>query len=195
MKKRISLIMGGEHGMNEYGTFSKEVSELLNVNSNTLRRWSIELEKQGYVFERNEKEQRIYYKRDIFALRQLQKMISEKISMVNACTKIASQYINNKELEQTLDVQQQESVQIAVSKEELQSLIEQAIEKEREAMFQAFERKMNDVIERRDRQVTLAMQNTMEEKQKEIAATTENPKKKRWWEKLFSNEKEPPTKQ
>lgn len=187
--------MGGEHGMNEYGTFSKEVSELLNVNSNTLRRWSIELEKQGYVFERNEKEQRIYYKRDIFALRQLQKMISEKISMVNACTKIASQYINNKELEQTLDVQQQESVQIAVSKEELQSLIEQAIEKEREAMFQAFERKMNDVIERRDRQVTLAMQNTMEEKQKEIAATTENPKKKRWWEKLFSNEKEPPTKQ
>ena len=153
----------------------------------TLRRWSIELEKQGYAFERNEKEQRIYYKRDIVALRQLQKMISEKVSMVNACTKIASKYINNKELEQTLDVHQQKNVQIAVSKEELQSMIEQAIEKEREVMFKAFEAKMNDVVEKRDRILTQQLNRSLEERRLEIAAAQEEKEtKKPWWSKLFS---------
>ncbi|WP_445505864.1 MerR family transcriptional regulator [Niallia sp. 03091] len=173
--------------MNEYGSFSKEVSELLNINANTLRRWSIELEKQGYVFERNEKEQRIYYKRDIVALRQLQKMISEKVPMVNACTKIASKYINNKELEQTLDVHQQKGVQIAISKEELQSMIEQAIEKERESMFKAFEAKLNDVVEKRDRILTQQLNRSMEERRLEIAAAQEEKEaKKSWWGKIFS---------
>lgn len=54
-------------------------------------------------------------------------------------------------------------------------------------MFQAFERKMNDTIEVRDRQLTLAMKNTFEEKQNELAASLESTQKKKWWwNKLFS---------
>ncbi|ARW07048.1 hypothetical protein [Bacillus atrophaeus] len=98
--------------------------------------------------------------------------------MVNACTKIASKYINNKELEQTLDVHQQKGVQIAISKEELQSMIEQAIEKEREAMFKAFEAKLNDVVEKSDRILTQQLNRSMEERRLEIAAAQEEKEAK-----------------
>ena len=190
--------MRGDHGMNEYGSYSKEVAELLDLNPNTLRRWSIELEKEGYVFERNDKDQRIYYKRDILSLRHLQKLSSERMPISNACKKVAGEYIKARELEQTLGVQEKEgpnevenSVQVTLSKEELQSLIEdsveRAVEKEREAMFKAFESKMNDVIENRDRHLVHQLNQSMEQKQLEIAAVKEEAdKKKGFWSWIFN---------
>ena len=44
---------------NHFGYFAKDVASELEITTSTLRRWSIELEKAGYSFERNEKEQRI----------------------------------------------------------------------------------------------------------------------------------------
>lgn len=175
--------------MNDYGLFSKEVSEVLEINVNTLRRWSIELEKQGYTFERNNKDQRIYYKRDVNAFKQLQYLIGQKVSIVNASKQVASQHINKKELEQTLSVHEEKSVQVTLSKEELQTIIEQsverAIEKEREAMFKAFETKINNVIEQRDRQLVHELNQSMEQKRLEVAASQEEEKKKGFWSRLF----------
>lgn len=179
--------------MNEYGSFSKEIAELLEINTNTLRRWSIELEKQGYIFERNEKDQRIYYKHDIIALKKVQHLISERTPASNAFTKVASEFINKKELEQTLSVHDKKGengVHITLSKNDLGALIEQsverAIEKEREAMFKAFETKMNDVIEQRDRQLIKQLNHSMEQKRLEIAAAKEEEKKKKgFWARLL----------
>lgn len=56
----------GEKHMNDsksFGYFSKDVALELKITTSSLRRWSFELEKLGYNFERNEKEQRIYYER------------------------------------------------------------------------------------------------------------------------------------
>ena len=58
---------------NEFGYFSKDVAIELEITTSTLRRWSIELEKEGYSFHRNEKDQRIYYERDFKAFRELKK--------------------------------------------------------------------------------------------------------------------------
>ena len=63
----------GVIGMAEYGMFAKELALNLDINTNTLRRWAIELEEQGYEFSRNDKNQRIYYQRDILALSDFQK--------------------------------------------------------------------------------------------------------------------------
>ena len=63
--------------MTEYGMFAKELSLNLDINTNTLRRWAIELEEQGYEFSRNDKNQRIYYERDILALSDFQKIIDK----------------------------------------------------------------------------------------------------------------------
>lgn len=182
--------------MDEFGSYAREVAALLDINTNTLRRWAIELEKEGYIFERNDKDQRIYYKRDILALKYLKQLSSEKGPISNAFKKVADQHTRNRTLEETLGVhgnqgnnQGQNSVQISITKEELQSLIEQsvekAVEKEREAMFKAFEAKMDSVIESRDRHLVQQLNQSLEQKKLEIASAAEE-EKKGFWAKLFN---------
>jgi len=59
-----------------------------------------------------------------------------------------------------------------------------AMEEERENMLKAFEYKMNDVVEKRDRILTMQLQQSLEEKRLEIAAAKEEDVKP-WWKKLF----------
>ncbi|WP_343310584.1 hypothetical protein AAHT65_17350 [Bacillus atrophaeus] len=58
-------------------------------------------------------------------------------------------------------------------------MIEQAIEKEREAMFKAFEAKLNDVVEKSDRILTQQLNRSMEERRLEIAAAQEEKEAKK----------------
>ena len=181
---------------NEYGTLSKEVAIHLNINPNTLRRWSLELEKYEYIFERNNKDQRIYYERDIQALSELKIILDSGQSMENATKLIATKHKERKNAEKTLSVivnNEENDEKIALSKRELKSMIEsaveqtvmKAIEQEREAMFKAFELKMSDTIERRDRVLMQSINQTMEEKRLEIAAAQEEEKKKGFFARLF----------
>lgn len=181
---------------NEYGTLSKEVAIHLNINPNTLRRWSLELEKHDYIFERNNKDQRIYYERDIQALSELKIILDNGQSMENATKLIATKNKERKNAEKTLSVivnNEENDEKIALSKRELKSMIESAVEQtvmkaielEREAMFKAFELKMSDTIERRDRALMQSINQTMEEKRLEIAATQEEEKKKGFFARLF----------
>lgn len=76
---------------------------------------------------------------------------------------------------------------IRLSKRELQEIVKEAIEEEREMMFKAFEAKMNDVVEKRDRILTQQLNRSMEERRLEIAVTQEEKEeRKSWWNKLFS---------
>lgn len=64
--------------MNEFGIFSKEVATSLDISTSNLRKWSLLLEESGYVFERNKKNQRIYYNRDVNALSQMKIFMEKK---------------------------------------------------------------------------------------------------------------------
>lgn len=75
---------------------------------------------------------------------------------------------------------------IRLSKHELQEIVKEAIEEEREMMFKAVEVKINDIVEKRDRTLTQQLNQSMEERRLEIAATLEEKNKKSWWSKLFS---------
>ncbi|MDR4974605.1 hypothetical protein [Bacillus toyonensis] len=48
---------------------------------------------------------------------------------------------------------------VRVSKRELQKIVKEAIEEEREVMFKAFETKMNDAVEKRDQKIAFATLN------------------------------------
>ncbi|OSX89557.1 hypothetical protein BTJ45_04863 [Bacillus mycoides] len=61
---------------NEYGVFSSQVGEMLDINPNTLRTWCLELEKFDYNFERNKRSQRIYYTQDIEVLREMKNLMN-----------------------------------------------------------------------------------------------------------------------
>lgn len=74
----------------EFGYFSKDVALELEITTSTLRRWSIALEKSGYIFERNEKDQRVYYQRDYKALKELKLLLSKAMPFDNAIKVVAA---------------------------------------------------------------------------------------------------------
>ncbi|MEB6551126.1 DNA-binding protein [Heyndrickxia sporothermodurans] len=170
---------------NQFGYFAKDVAAELEITTSTLRRWSIELEKAGYIFERNKKEQRIYYERDFKAFRELKKLLTNSVAFVDAIKAVVSMDLEDKNASITPSVHKEE---LRLSKSELEELIhrtvKKAIEEEREAMFRAFETKMNDVVEKRDRLITQQLNRSLEERRLEIAAAQEQ--KKSWWKRLFS---------
>ncbi|MEF3225947.1 MerR family transcriptional regulator, partial [Campylobacter jejuni] len=84
-----------------FGYFAKDVASDLEVTTSTLRRWSIELEKLGYQFERNDKEQRIYYERDFKAFRELKKLLSNSVPFVDAIKAVVSMDLENKNASKT----------------------------------------------------------------------------------------------
>lgn len=54
----------------------REMAVILDIGDSTLRKWCIALEKNGYIFIRNEQNSRIYVERDIVVLRHFQNLLS-----------------------------------------------------------------------------------------------------------------------
>ncbi|MCM3308857.1 DNA-binding protein [Priestia megaterium] len=114
----------------EYGYFAKDMAANLEVTTSTLRRWSIRLEKAGYKFERNEKDQRIYYERDFKAFRELKKLISNNVVLVDAIVSMDVEVLN---ASQTPSVYREET---RLTKQFFEELLDKKINK---AIQQAFE--------------------------------------------------------
>jgi DNA-binding transcriptional MerR regulator len=159
---------------NSFGYFSKDVALHLEITTSTLRRWSIELEKTGYMFERNEKEQRIYYERDYKAFRELKKLLATSVSFTDAINAIAAMNLNNKNAQKTPNVYDE---YIRLSKRELQDLIQkavqQAITNERDLLLEKMEQKINDTLEQRDLILVNTIKISLEQRQLEMAAAKE----------------------
>ncbi|WP_377863610.1 MerR family transcriptional regulator [Bacillus sp. R86525] len=98
----------------EYGYFAQEVAKKLDINTNTLRRWSIELEKMEYIFERNERNQRIYYENDIDILKQMKEYLNQNWKLEEA----ASRSMENTEenAQKTDSVHEENEVQVTLRK-------------------------------------------------------------------------------
>lgn len=177
--------------MNEYGFFSKDVALKLDINPSTLRQWCLAMEKEGYEFHRNDKDQRIYYERDINLLFELKNLIDKTRNRDDAIKQVVSRQKSVDNAEKMLGVIEKEHDNITVSKSDLEELIqksvEKAIEKEREAMFKVFEIKLNDTIEQRDRKLMESLRESQEERKVllQIAAAQEEEKKKGFFARLF----------
>ena len=178
--------------MNEYGFFSKDVALKLDINASTLRQWCLAMEKEGYEFHRNDKEQRIYYERDINLLFELKNLIEKTRNRDDAIKTVVSRQKMVDNTEKMLSVNENKHDNITVSKSDLEELIqasvEKAIEKEREAMFKAFEMKLNNTIEQRDRKLMESLRESQEERKVllQLATAQEEEKKKGFFARLFS---------
>lgn len=167
---------------NEFGYFSKDVAQELGITTSTLRRWSILLEKEGYTFQRNEKEQRIYYECEFRAFRELKKLIAHSVPVADAIKAVASRNFEKENAEQTPSVY---SEMVRLSKRELEEIIKKAIEEEREVLLKALEKKLSETIEMRDRMLTQQLRNAFEENQKSIETLRTKDEKISWWKKYF----------
>lgn len=76
--------------MNEFGFFSKEVSLKLDINSSTLRQWCLLIEDASYKFERNNKDQRVFYERDINLLFEIKQKIERTRNREDAIKTVVS---------------------------------------------------------------------------------------------------------
>lgn len=171
----------------EYGFFSKDVAHKLKITPSTLRRWSIEMEKAGYTFTRNDQDQRIYFQNDINCLKSLQQLLSSSVPLNNAVRSTVAkkdQHYNSTELHDSNEKH------VVLSSNELRQLISEqlktALEEERETFLTILESKMNNEIERRDRQLLKAIQENREQKNPEIAAAVDSKKRSGFWKRLFS---------
>uniref|UniRef100_C5DB37 Putative DNA binding protein n=1 Tax=Geobacillus sp. (strain WCH70) TaxID=471223 RepID=C5DB37_GEOSW len=173
--------MNGNIG--EFGALAKEVSLFLDINPNTLRRWSIELEKCGYVFQRDEKDRRIYYKRDILALTEFKKFLEKTQSLENAAKAVVESVKDRENAEKTLSVIVQNSDKITFTKEELEAYTKRIVEETAQKTAEQILHKFNQTLEQRDRQLVQSLQQTMEQRRLELAAATEE--KQSFWSRLF----------
>lgn len=168
---------------NEFGYFSKDVAEEVHVTPSTLRRWSIALEAQGYSFQRNEQEQRVYYERDFKAFRELKKLLAHKVRFVDAIKAIATRDLTRENKQQTPSVYSEIN---RLSMREVEDIIKTAIQEEREVLLEAFNQKLADTLETRDQLLVQQLQQTIEGYQQQILALSQPKEKKSWW-KVFKN--------
>src|SRR6478735_278274 len=180
----------------EYGYFAKDVAAELEVTTSTLRRWSIELEKAGYKFERNEKDQRIYYDRDFKAFRELKKLISNSVVLIDAINAVVSMDVEGLNASQTPSVYREET---RLTRQFLKEILDEKINKE---IQQAFEegrqqghkeikemiKKIEKRSEERDENLISVIRAIREEKEevKQLIAASQEQAKKTFWQRLFS---------
>jgi len=180
----INAMDNGNREDSQRAYWAKDIAELLEISTSNLRRWSIDLENAGYRFYRDEHNRRAYFEQDIMPLKKLKEFLANNMSKNDAVNAVVSMFPKDDNGVITIPVIQDT---IRLSKRELQEIVKEAIEEEREMMFKAFEAKMNDVVEKRDRILTQQLSRSMEERRLEIAATQEDKEtKKSWWNKLFS---------
>lgn len=170
----------GSHEETQKSYWAKDIAELLDISTSNLRRWSIDLENEGYCFYRDEHNRRAYLEKDIMPLKKLKEFLANNMSKNDAIKAVVSMFPRDNNDVFTVPVIEDE---LRLSKRELKEIVQEAVkeavEEEREAMFRAFEHKMNDTLEKRDRLLTQHLQATLEERRLEIAASQE---KKKWWE-------------
>lgn len=171
-----------------------EVSKLLGIKEATLRTWAGKLIKVGYVFYEVKPKQRGYFRWDIDCFKEIQRLMHEEdkpLSLDSSIITSAKKYatnssknmgVPNKELELKTD-------EIRLSKDDLKSVVQEAIREERkhweyeqekkiEAMFLALEDKLKHDGERRDRELVASLNHSLEKRQLELAATLEEEKMK-----------------
>jgi len=171
----------------------KEVNSLLNVSESTARKWCISLEKKGYMFIRNDRNQRLFTEHDLIALKKFQALLKEtNMPMDNAADIIISRFGKGTFEDRTLSVPEESNEErrsLQRSEETIDKLMKH-IETQEEYMrkqdkfnqdllkrLDQQEKYILSSIEERDKSLTNSLRE-MQQTQKLIAASQE----KKWWE-------------
>lgn len=128
----------------DFGYFSKTVSEQLGVSTDTLRSWSLKLESVGVEFKRNERKQRTYFEKDIRAFKNMKELLDlqqplDEVSKIIA-EKIEKGLFDKLEIENNAEIMpsviQENNAQITL--EEIKKMMMQVAATAAEEKIQAF---------------------------------------------------------
>ncbi|WEA47304.1 DUF3967 domain-containing protein [Priestia aryabhattai] len=177
----------------EYGYFAKAVAAQVEVATSTLRRWSIDLEKAGYIFERNEKDQRIYYERDFKAFREIKKLVNNDVLLSDAINAVVAMDLDGLNAAQTPSVHREET---RLTKQYIEEMLDDKINAAIQHAFdegrrqaQSELKEMMDKLERhskeRDENLMSVIRSIQEEKEEVKNLIAASQEKKSFWQRLF----------
>jgi|GEM_PF-1611794 len=147
----------------EFGYFAKTISEKLGIATDTLRNWSLKLEAQGVEFERNVRNQRIYYEKDIKAFENMKELLNLQ-QPLNDVSKIIAEKIkkgfyngdySEKNTEITLSVLHHKNAIITQEKQ---------MEQFKNQLIQEFDDKQNEILEQLKKELTKEMTIVMQDR-------------------------------
>lgn len=166
----------------EKSFWNHEVSERLGIGESTLRKWCIELEKNGYIFIKGVKDSRAFTVHDLTALSTFKDLIKvDKFTKEDAAKVVVERFGRSEGNERTTPVQMDDNRSIQNLEKMVEKLLERT-EKQEEfnrALIERLEqqdRYINESIEKRDR---LLLENIRKNQEEQAAAQQkENEKKK-----------------
>lgn len=146
-----------------FGYFAKTVSERLGIAKDTLRSWSLKLEAEGVKFERNAREQRIYYEKDIRALENMKELmdLQQPLNDVSKtiANKIEKSFYNGDEsinnIEITASVSQKENALITQEKQ---------MQNFKNELIQELSNKQSEIMEQFKNDLTKEMSTVMQDR-------------------------------
>lgn len=150
--------------------WTHEIAEMLDVSHATLRKWCIELEKQGYTFLKGENNSRAYLVRDIDLLINLkQHLRTGKRTIENAVQQALSE-INN------LPSNDPRTTEKSLERGAFEQVFEEL--NKRLDRQEEFNKKVLERMEERDKNLMIVL-NELREQKKQLASTEQ--KSKKWW--------------
>ncbi|MDZ4508469.1 MerR family transcriptional regulator [Bacillus cereus] len=183
----------------EKAYWAAEVAEKLKTNTSTLRNWTNALEKENYLFVKDEKGRRAFLDKDIQNLKLLQKNLKNNIKMKDAVLSVMASVKG--EIRTGSVLEKERPFVRPLSADTVQEIVSEAMEKQQKAFDKKLEeqnkqyeemmnqklteqgefllKKFNEVTEQRDRKLLSNIRSIQEEKevQKEIATTIEEKQK------------------
>jgi DNA-binding transcriptional MerR regulator len=182
--------------MQEKAYWISEVAELTEMNVNTIRKYCLLLEQNGYKFKRDEQDRRAFVSRDITAIQEINKLKRvDKMPLEEAVKSVSVRFFMESTTTETMSVTPSITVNNAIlsALQEQLNQIQQQVQQQQEHMDrqEAFNqtllnqlKKRDEYIEAtirtRDQNLMLALNEILETKRM-IAAAQEAPAPKKKW--------------
>lgn len=163
--------------------WSREVIKHLDIKESTLRKWCILLEKKGYIFIRNDQNQRAFFEHDLLALRMLADMSSSPgITLDMAADAVVIKYARADDTIITPPVTDMTVPVMDTNRELLEQIMakvdrQDQFNKELLDKLDQQQEYIEKSITRRDEQLLAAIREMQETKKQLAAAKEEKP----WW--------------
>ena len=155
----------------EKAYWNHEVAERLQMGKSTLRRWCLELEKQGYIFSKGEQESRAFTKQDVLILEKIKELQSEGKKLEHAIKQVLS------EQEQVLLTSQITPYSVDIDWQVERAQLKQEVLAEIKKELLSSEQRIFHRLEDRD-QLLMQYVREMQETKKVMAVTSQ----KKWWQ-------------
>lgn len=160
---------------------SKEVSVSLGIASSTLRTWCLKLESAGYPLKRSDDGKRMFFERDITALRLMKELLNKKHSMEYVVEQIINRF--NTATHSVID--DDDSITInAIASSERHPSMNEFIQEVRRTIREEVRQEVTAAIEEQNKRLEAHI-NHRDQQLMEVLRELQKERKKKWWRRFF----------